>query len=334
MNEILSNEEIDTLLEMFRSEGGDLETEAAEPEPTMAPIEAPDGRVISPVDLLKPNRLGREQLRGIDRYFESAGKLLSATISDKLRLDTRCDCVAVEQQRFSSWLDQLPGPVSIYVLNMEPFRQPCLLTVSTSLLYGAVDRILGGSGKVTKVPKDFTAAEHTVAEALVAPCLDRICEALTEVVELKWSITNRFCNPSMAQILPSQDVVLSVYFQATGDFLMGDLRLVIPFVALEPLLERFCRDSVSQLEPGSMRQQVGKTVSDMGIDLAVNLGDSRIRLGQLLRLQPGDVIPLATRFGQPAVVPVMGKPKFTAHLGRIGNRLGARIADVMGGNQS
>ncbi|HEB53949.1 MAG TPA: hypothetical protein ENI87_11910, partial [bacterium] len=148
MNEILSNEEIDTLLQMFRSEGGDLEQEVDEPPP-MAPIEAPDGRVISPVDLLKPNRLGREQLRGLERYFESAGKLLSATISDKLRLDTRCDCVAVEQLRFSSWLDQLPGPVAIYVLEMEPFRQPCLLTVSTSLLYGAVDRILGGSGKVT-----------------------------------------------------------------------------------------------------------------------------------------------------------------------------------------
>ncbi|MFT4512145.1 MAG: flagellar motor switch protein FliM, partial [Planctomycetota bacterium] len=163
MNEILSNEEIDTLLDMFRTEGGAVESEVREPEPTMGPMEAPDGRVISHIDLLKPNRLGREQLRGIERYFESAGKLLSATISDKLRLDTRCDCVAVEQLRFSNWLDQLPGPVSIYVVEMAPFSQPCLFTVSTSLLYGAVDRILGGSGKVTKVPKDFTDAEHIVA---------------------------------------------------------------------------------------------------------------------------------------------------------------------------
>jgi flagellar motor switch protein FliM len=29
------------------------------------------------------------------------------------------------------------------------------------------------------------------------------------------------------------------------------------------------------------------------------------------------------------VVPVMGKPKFTAHVGRIGNRLGVQVADVM-----
>ena len=329
MNEILSNEEIDTLLQMFRSDGAALEQEAP-PTQTRAPIESPDGRVISPVDLLKPNRLGREQLRGFERYFESAGKMLSATISDKLRLDTRCDCVAVEQLRFASWLEQLPGPASIYVVRFEPFKLPCLLTVSTSLLYGAVDRILGGSGKVTKVPKDFTAAEHTVAEALVAPCLDRICEALGEVVQLKWSVVNRFCNPSMAQILPSQDVVLSVYFQAARDFLIGDLRLVLPFVSLEPLLEKFGRDSVSQLEPGAMREQLKGAVGRMDVDLSVRLGESRIRLGQLLGLQVGDVVPLATRFGQPAIVPVMGRPKFTGHVGRIGNRLGVRVADVIG----
>src|SRR5688572_21554215 len=240
---------------MFRSEGA-VEAEPQKRRAAPVPVADTTGRVVSPVDLLKPNRLGREELRGLERYFESAGKLLSATIGDKLRLDTRCDCVAVEQVRFGTWLAQLPGPVAIYTVQMEPFKLPVLFTASTSLLYGAVDRILGGSGKVTKVPKDFTAAEYTVADALIGPCLDRICESFAEVVKLQWSIENRFCNPSMAQILPSQDVVLSVYFQASGDFLIGDLRLVIPFVSLEPLLERLGRDVVARAEPGAMRATV------------------------------------------------------------------------------
>lgn len=329
MNEILSNEEIDTLLDMFRSEGAVLEPEPPRAPASVAPVLAVDDRVVSTIDLLKPNRLGRDQMRGIERYFESTGKLLSATISDRLRLETRCDCVAVEQMRYGTWLEHLPGPVAIYIVQMEPWKLPVVLTASTSLLYGAVDRILGGSGKVTKVPKDFTAAEHTVAEALIGPCLDRICDGLAEVVPLKWSIQNRFCNPSMAQILPSQDVVLSVYFQSTGDFLIGDLRLVIPFASIEPLLERFCRDSITRLEPGAMKKALAKNVNDMPIDLAVQLGHANIRLRQLLTLQPGDVVPLATRLGQPAVVPVMGKPKFTGHVGRIGNRFGIQVADVM-----
>ncbi len=329
MNEILTNEEIDTLLQMFRSEGGALEgagepVVAAAPRPPVA-----DDRVVSPIDLLKPNRVGREQMRGLERYFESASKLLSAVISDKLRLDVRCDCVAVEQLRFGTWLEQLPGPVAFYQLQMQPWTQPVLFTASTSLLYGAVDRILGGSGKVQKVPKDFTAAEHTVAEALVAPCLDRIVESLGEVVKLKWSMQNRFCNPTLAQVLPSQDVVLSVYFQTAGDFLIGDLRLLIPFACIEPLLERFSRDAAAVAAPGALRDVVAATVHEVPVDVAVQLGTSRIRLRQLLALQPGDVVCLDTRFGEPATVPVQGRTKFTAQLGRIGNRLGAQVVDVM-----
>lgn len=325
MNEILSNEEIDTLLDMFRAGAAEDEFASAPPD-----IEAAADECVSEIDLLKPNRLAREQLRGMERFFESAGKMLSATISDKLRLDTRCDCVAVEQQRFGAWIEQLPGPVAIYVVKMEPFKSPVLFTVSTSLLYGAVDRILGGSGRITKVPKDFTQAEFTVADAMVGPCLDRVVESLADVMPMKWSIESRFCNPSMAQIMPSQDVVLSVYFQAAGEFLIGDLRLLMPFASLEPHLDKFSRDTVTRLDPGAMRETMGRTVGAVPLDLAVELGSARITLRQLLQLQAGDVVSLDARFGGQAVLPVQGRPKFRGQVGRIGNRLAFQIADFIG----
>jgi flagellar motor switch protein FliM len=326
VNEILNNEEIDTLLAMFRAEGA-----AEEGGGTVAALaaESPVERV-SQVDLLKPNRLAREQLRGLERYFDGAAKLLSSTIAEKLRLDTRCDCVAVEQTRFRTWLEQLPGPTAIYVVGMQPFELPALFTASTSLLYGAVDRILGGSGRVKSVPKDFTQAEYTVADALIGPCLDRIVESLADVVALRWTVQNRFCNPSMAQILPSQDVVLSVYFQVAGEFLIGDMRLLLPFAALEPHIARLGNDAVTRLAPGAMREAVARAMRHVPLDLGVELGNARIRLRQLLDLQAGDVVTLDTRLGAPAVIPIQGRPKFHGHVGRIGNRYAFRIADVLG----
>ncbi|HLQ36576.1 MAG TPA: hypothetical protein VK348_02155, partial [Planctomycetota bacterium] len=61
MNEILTNEEIETLLQMFRTEGGasDVETNKAGAVLSSAAFSE---RVVSPADLLKPNRLSREQL--------------------------------------------------------------------------------------------------------------------------------------------------------------------------------------------------------------------------------------------------------------------------------
>ncbi|GAB4142699.1 MAG: flagellar motor switch protein FliM [Planctomycetota bacterium] len=328
MNEILSNDEIDTLLEMFRTEGP---AAGEDLDAALPPAGGAADRVVSPLDLLRPNRLAREQVRELERWFGSAGKMLSASISDRLRLDVRCDCVAVEQLRFQNWLDRLPGPVAIHVLEADALSKPALFTASTSLLYGAVDRIMGGTGKVHRVPKEFTEAEFTVADSFVRPCLDRIAESLAELVPISWSVKSRFCNPLLAQILPSQEVVISVYFQVSGESLIGDLRLVIPFSAVEALLQKHGKDRKDALAPGSMRDRLGKAVRGVPLDLAVTLGEARIRLRQLLNLEVGDVVPLETLVGQTASVPVMGKTKFKGHIGRLGNRLALRIADVVAG---
>jgi hypothetical protein len=261
VNEILTNEEIDTLLQMFRSEGG-----AVEPS-RRAAAGARAGRR-SRRTRRQPDRPAEAEpprpraAAGLERYFESAGKLLSATIGDKLRLDTRCDCVAVEQLRFGSWLDQLPGPVAIYVLQMEPFKLPVLFTASTSLLYGAVDRILGGSGKVQKVPKDFTSAEHTVAEALVGPCLDRICESARRRGEAE--VVDR---EPLLQPVDGADPADAG--RRAVDLLPGRRRLPArrpaardPVRVARAAARTFGRDSVAALEPGAMREKLAVTVRE------------------------------------------------------------------------
>ena len=76
-------------------------------------------------------------MRSLVRMYESGGKALAAVISDRLRLEMMCDCVAVEQVRFQSWLSLLGGPVAIYVLKMPPFE------LQPSVLDGMVRRIRG-----------------------------------------------------------------------------------------------------------------------------------------------------------------------------------------------
>ncbi len=329
MKELLSNEEIEALLDMFRTEGAPDVPDTAGFFTDGVPEQ--EDSVTRSVDLLKPNRLGSDQIRGLERNMESAAKLVSATLSDNLRMDMQCDCVAVEQLRFQTWLNQLAGPAAIYVLKMEPLEQPVLFSVSTGLLYGAVDRILGGSGKLAKVPKEFTAAEYTVADAFVGPCLNRICESLSEIVELSWKVEDRFCNLSMAQILPSQDVVLTGYFQVGGEFLLGDLRLAIPFNALEPHVEALAKGKGFGLRhpPGTMRDTVVRSIKPVPVELSVRLGTTHIPLRQLLTLREGDVVPLKTRVGEPVVAPVQGQPKFRGRVGTRGKHLAFQVTELM-----
>lgn len=328
MNEILTNEEIDTLLDMFRAEGGDLDIDVKSAPFTVAPD--PKVGLVSAVDLLKPNRVSRTQIRALERYFEAASKGMTASIGDRLRMDVVCDCVATEQMRFQSWIEQLTGPMAIFTLRMPPFETPVLLSANTSLLYGAVDRILGGSGRIERVPSDFTQAEYTVADAFLAPCLDRICESLAEVVQLSWQIEARFTNPSMAQVIASQDVVVCAHFQISGESLIGDLRLAIPFQAVEPYLRELGDGPGSpRVEPGKALDTISANLRDSTVDLQVKLGETSIPLRQLLALRVGDVVTLRTPFGAPLEAPVQGRVKFLGQVGTIGRRLAFRVGEVM-----
>ena len=329
-NEVLTNEEIEALLDLFRAEG-DPDTEPVVEDLARVVGEQKDGPLVSPVDLLKPNRFSREQLRCFDRYFESAAKAIAATMSDKLRLDITCDCVGVEQVRFGSWLSQLSGPTAIYSLDMPPFEIPSLFAVTTNLLYGAVDRILGGSGKIDRVPTEFTAAEFVVADAFLGPCIDRVVESFEEVVSVTWEVSERFTNPSLAHVISAHDVVLSAYFQVSSEHMMGDLRLVIPYASLEEHLGLVGRGAAAgfRSEPGSMRASLEQSLAKVHADVAVRLGQSRLSLKELMGLSVGDVVPLDTRVGEPLVAPVQGVPKFLGHIGMQGSRFAYRVTQVM-----
>ncbi len=331
MNELLSNEEIETLLDMFRAEGEPTESVG------FPGVGAPDHDegVIRSVDLLKPTRVSSDHLRGLVRSFEGAAKMIAGTLSEKLRLDLTCDCVAVEQMRFQTWLSQMVDSAAIYVLKMEPFEPPVLFSVSTELLYSAVDRILGGSGKMAVVPKEFTAAEYTVADAFVGPCLDNLCMSLSDVVEASWQVEDRFCNTSMAQVLSPQDVVVTAYFQVGGESLLGDLRLAIPFAALEPFLESLSKGKGSgkgaglRRAPGEMRETVARHLKSVPVELSVCLGKAHIRLRELLNLREDDVVPLRTRVGEPFVAPIQGVPKFKGKVGVKGKRFAFQVMELM-----
>ena len=323
MNEFLTNEEIDTLLDLFRAEGAAEVVRVAGGEA--------EGPVVSEVDLLKPNRFSRDQIRSLELVFEGVAKSLAATMAEKLRIDMFVDCVGVEQTRFKTWLNQQTDSSAIYVLKMPPFELPVLVTVTTGMLYGAVDRILGGSGRLQEEREDFTLAEYTVADAFVGPCIDKVCAGMEELAKFTWEVEERFCNPTMAQILPGQDVILAVHFQVSGEFLAGDMRVVIPFGALEPYLHlvEMGPGSAYRMSPGALKETTSKLMQRVPVELSVLLGQTEVPLRQLLQLEVGDVVTLPTRVGEPLVAPVEGRPKFRGQIGRQGTALGFQVTDLV-----
>ena len=80
-------------------------------------------------------------------------------------------------------------------------------------------------------------------------------------------IEDRFTNPARAGILPSQDVMLSVHFQAGSDFLLGDLRLLVP---MKGVIDVDAERSRLEKQRDKVRADLARTSGKLGNESFVN----------------------------------------------------------------
>jgi len=334
VSEILNNDEIDALLELFRAEGipEDLAEAASILEKGIGAASLLER--VAPLDILKPNRFTRSQLVAIELIQDMVAKRVAATITERLHVEADCDCVAVEQLAFSTWLGQLERPIAVYTLQIEPMQAPAVMTFSPGMLYSAVDCILGGTGgngHLQETPKELSEAEYVVADAFVNPIQEQLAKGFSELAELRFGITGRFTNPNMAQVLPLGEVVLALHYQVSGPTMIGDIRLVIPYSSLEAQLEnfatsRFMGDSQGL---GDYRELLSKNLASVDVGLSVNLGTAQMKIGELMSLEVGDIIQVDKKPGDLLEVPVQDRAKFRGHLGLRGSRFAIDIREVV-----
>lgn len=328
MKDLLTNEEIDSLLELFRAESGGAAEEPSQPvERDRA--DRPEPAAVRPLDLLKPNRFGRERLHFLERLMASVAKGAAGVLSDRLRLDAICDCVSVEQARFSSWRRQLDSPVGVWTIAAPPFASPLLLTLTGDLLRGAVDRLLGGPGRVGRSQEGFTQAEFAVADAVVEPLLEGIAASFADVIAIRPRIDGRSGNPAMVQAMAPTDVALTAYFQVGGDVLHGDMRLAMAYQDLEPYLERATRGRGQTEVEGADREAVTRVAREIPLRVATVLGRTKIRVRSLLELRPGDIVRLERTRDEALEAEVEGVTKLRGWLGRKGSARVFRVEEVL-----
>ncbi len=112
MADILSQEEIDALLEAVEDEGT--------PEALESEEEVFDQRQITLYDFKRPNRVSKEQLRAFRGIHDKMARSLASQISSVMRSIVEIQLHSVDQMTYGEFLMSLPSPTSFNVFSMKP----------------------------------------------------------------------------------------------------------------------------------------------------------------------------------------------------------------------
>lgn len=309
--EILSREETDALLQGI--EDGSVQTSQGHGRP---PGE------VRLYDFGDCERLARGSMPTLEVINTRIARKLEKQLSDLLRKPVEATCAPCQTTRLAEFMPTLPMPSSLNLVRLRPLQGTVLIVPSQRLVLKCVDCFFGGKGVVGEdiQPRELTAVE----QRLVARVLERFLSAFHEgwkpVIELTADVIGHEQNPHFAAIANSGDRVLVHEFTVTLCDESATLQLVMPRAMLEPVAEALNtapRNDAGERDEAWSRA-LRRRFRDAPLEIGSTLTQTTLRLGDVLALQPGDVVPV--EMPDEIVLAAAGTPLFRGRAGSARNR--------------
>lgn len=313
MNQVLSQSEVDALLAAV-SEG---EVQTAE---TASGGVKKDDRNIVNYDLTSQDRIIRGRLPQLEVIYEKFMRSFRISLSSALRKIASIQLTSTEFLKFGEFINTLPMPTCMSVLRFTSLRGSALFVIESKLAYALVDSFFGGADRpYTKVEgKDFTPIELSIVQKVVSLAINDLENAWASVEKIGCSFVRTEVNPQFVGIVPPTDVVIASTFDIELENATGTVSLVIPYATIEPIKQKLSTGFQVESDQSDKRiwtSIIREQLMDTDIEVKVNLGETEIRLKDLMKLQVGDVIPLTQDSSGELDIQIENVKKFKGYYG-------------------
>jgi flagellar motor switch protein FliM len=263
---------------------------------------------------------------------ETFARQLSTVLATTLRAAASSTIGKVEQLTKDEYVRSLPNPSYMVILSLNPLPGAALMQFPLEITFGAIDRLLGGTGDTTSPKRPLTEIEQNLMRSVVDRALRELEYAYETLVRVEAEIVQQEFNPQFAQIAAPSDMVLVVSFEMRIGEKRGTATICVPFTTLAPVLETLASQTLFQDQRGEdpIQWQAKLETALYGAPIEMNVRFDSIALtsGEIIGLQVGDVVPLGHSVDKPVSVIVDGVRCYDGVTGRRGKRLACLVVDV------
>ena len=282
-NDALSQQEVDGLLQGFSDD---------EPVDETAIREA--GDYPSSVNLADRELRVGKRIQAFEIINERFIQLLRIGIGNLLRGGPVISSASSRALKYSEFLHDLPLPTNLNVVTLQPLHGTTLFACEPALIFAVIDNMFGGTGKI-HAPfdgRDFTKTEQRIIRRLVAVILDTYQKAWEPIYPLQFKHVRSEMHTSFVEIAEPTDIVIVTSFDLKLGDAGGVIRICIPYASLEPIRGQLeGRSQKGIQEPDSnWLQSLTAEIQSADVNLLANFASIPISLGQVLQMNPGDII--------------------------------------------
>ncbi|WP_294963085.1 flagellar motor switch protein FliM [Sulfurimonas sp.] len=324
MADILSQEEIDALLDVVEDEGDDVLETA---DDNLLPQ-----RQVTLYDFKRPNRVSKEQLRAFRGVHDKMARSLASQISSIMRSIVEIQLHSVDQMTYGEFLMSLPNPTSFNVFSIKPLEGSGVIEINPSIAFPMLDRLLGGKGEPFDASREFSDIELSLFETILRVMMSTLKEAWGPVMDVYPNVESKESSPNVVQIVAQNEIVVMVVMEIIIGHSSGMMNICYPVISLEPILPKLASRDLMLNETSSKKSRNTELQILLGgakVNVEANLGNAELTMKDVLDLQIGDVVRLSTAADDIVTVSIDGKERFNGEIGLRRFRKSIQVTEVI-----
>lgn len=322
MGEVLSQSEIDSLLNALSTGELDMDDVKENPE-----------KQVKNYDFKRPAKFSKEHLRTLEIIFEHYGRLVSTTLPVYLRKAVQVTVASSETVTFSEFTNALANPVALGIVNFQPLGGTVIVELAATLAFAIIDRMLGGSGEPLAKNREFSEIEMSIVEKIMVVCIQLLREPWKNVADINPLLERIETNPQFAQVISPTDMIAIITLNLKIGDVEGFMNVCLPFFTLESIMDRlntkFWYANMQKGSDESYDEQLETMIRRVDVPVKAVLGRTRVAAGDFMNLQPGDVIRLDTKVDSELDVFVGNIRKFKALPGSDDEHFAVRVTSII-----
>ena len=322
--QILTQNEVDALLQGITGESQALEQEGASAEGGTRAY-----------DLANQERIVRGRMPTMEVVNERFARNIRVGLFNLIRKSPEVSIGGIKVQKYGAFLREIVVPTNFNIVSVKPLRGSALIVCDPNLVFAVIDALFGGAGKYhTRIEgREFSPTEQRVILRLLQTIMAEYRKSWVGVYPLELEYQRSEMQPQFANVAsPSEMVVTTSFALEIGDT-SGTINLCFPYSTLEPIRDVLYSTSQGDAgEPDRRWVQLLKTeIQSAEVEMVATLATAPATVEQLLSFKPGDFIELD--LNQVIQAKVDGVPVFDCHYGTSNKHYAIKIDQLLTGSR-
>lgn len=329
MAEVLSQSQIDALLNSMSNSSGDEQEEFQEKK-------KPEYRKY---DFYSPKKFTKDRLKLVHGIYDNYARIVSSRINGILRVSSEIGVMTVEEQRYYEFSNGLSDSDIMVLCDLklpdDSKNPPLIIHINQILMVNMIDRMLGGLGSDKDIDAlyTYTDIEMALYRKIIGYILAGTKEAWSNYIKLDLGEQRLEENPSLFQDISLDEPIAIILLEVKMEDVEGIITVCIPGTLLTSIFSIIERgkqvESDYAQDKKRTREAILAKIKESALTVRADLGEAQVSMRDVVGLRVGDVLDLNKPKESSLSVYVDKEPWFEAKAGVHKKNVAVKIQNRM-----